>query len=126
MSFTTGESSIIELAKRVHCRGYDVASLLLFGRGATMRHPKGVDMRELHGDGTYELTQPREGIIGSAATYGRVSTEDQADGTSLETQTAECVALAEANGYQVPLDYRIRDEYTGATMQRPGLDRLRQ
>ena len=34
--------------------------------------------------------------------------------------------VGEANGYQVPFDYRIRDECTGATMQRPGLDRLRQ
>ena len=91
-----------------------------------MRHTRGVDMRDLNNTGTYELTQPREGIIESAATYGRVSTEDQADGTSLDTQTDECAALAETNGYQVPLDYRIRDEYTGATMQRPGLDRLRQ
>ena len=84
-------------------------------------------MRELHSNGTNELTHPRDPILGSAATYSRVSTEDQAEhGTSLDTQTAECVALAETNGCQVPLDYRIRDEYTGATMQRPGLDRLRQ
>ena len=83
-------------------------------------------MRDPNSKGTYELAQPKEDIIGSAATYGRVSTEDQADGTSLDTQTDESVVLAESNGYQVPPDYRIRDEYTGATMQRPGLDRLRQ
>ena len=77
-------------------------------------------MRDHNNNGTRDLTQLSEGIKGSAATYSRVSTEDQADGTSLDTQTDGSVALAEANGYQVPLDYRIADECTGATIQRPG------
>ncbi len=61
-----------------------------------------------------------------AATYSRVSTEDQGErGTSLETQEAACVTLAQANGYNVPLEYRIREEFTGATLDRPVLQRLR-
>ena len=75
-------------------------------------------LRDPKRNGTYELTQTREGTIGLAATYGRVSTEDQAEGTSLDTQTAECVTLAEANGYQVPLDYRIRDRLRELAQER--------
>ena len=62
-----------------------------------------------------------------AAVLSRVSTEEQGErGTSLETQEVACVTLAQTNGYNVPLEYRIREEFTGATLDRPGLQRLRQ
>ncbi|MBM3949697.1 MAG: hypothetical protein FJ312_10775 [SAR202 cluster bacterium] len=63
-----------------------------------------------------------------AATYSRVSTDDQAgpDKTSLDTQEKACEALAERSGYVVPKEFRIRDDFTGATLNRPSLRRLRQ
>ena len=61
-----------------------------------------------------------------AAAYSRVSTEDQGQrGTSLDTQEAAEVALAKSRDFGVPQQYRIREEYTGATLNRPGLDTLR-
>ena len=61
-----------------------------------------------------------------AATYARVSTEDQADfGTSLESQTNACVELAERAGYSAPDGLRLVDSASGATVDRPQLERLR-
>ena len=62
-----------------------------------------------------------------AATYSRVSTEDQGErGTSLETQAAACLSLLTGKGYTVPPEYRILEEFSGATLERTGLKLLRQ
>ncbi len=59
-----------------------------------------------------------------AAIYSRVSTEDQAiEGTSLDSQTAACKRYAESNGYRVLSE--LREERSGATLNRPRLDDLR-
>ena len=57
--------------------------------------------------------------------YSRVSTDAQErDGTSLDTQERACVEHAGANGWHV-VD-RIRDTASGFTLDRPGIERLRQ
>ena len=69
------------------------------------------------------MRQPcRNGGQPQAATYSRVSTEDQGErGTSLETQDAACLSLLTVKGYTVPPEYRILEEFTGATLERTGM-----
>ena len=59
-----------------------------------------------------------------AGLYLRVSTEQQAQGTSLGIQEADCRAEAERRGYQVVEEAVVRESYSGAYMQRPGLSQL--
>ena len=66
---------------------------------------------------------PSSGPI--AATYSRVSTSGQEDGTSLETQLALCRELAESKGFVVPEEFTYREIWSGADMERPELTRLR-
>lgn len=59
-----------------------------------------------------------------AVIYARVSTDDQAEkGYSLPTQLEAGRKLAAANGYAIPAE--VTDDSSGATLDRPGLDRLR-
>ena len=60
-----------------------------------------------------------------AATYSRVSTSGQEDGTSLETQLALCRELAESKGFVVPEEFTYREIWSGADIERPELTRLR-
>jgi len=61
------------------------------------------------------------------AIYLRVSTSDQADhGFSLPTQREACLWLAEAHGYRVDSIHIFSDDYTGTSMNRPHLRRLRE
>ncbi len=61
-----------------------------------------------------------------AAIYCRVSTEDQErEGTSLQSQLEACEKLAEEKGYEVEEQYIIREVYSGLTLDRPDLTRLR-
>ena len=60
-----------------------------------------------------------------AAIVTRVSTGQQEDGTSLETQLVSCEAEAERLGYQVHPDYVFREVWTGADIDRPGLSEVR-
>jgi site-specific DNA recombinase len=61
-----------------------------------------------------------------AAIYARVSTTDQADkGYSLETQIDACQRLAGREGYTVPESHIFVDDYTGTTLKRPALTKLR-
>jgi len=61
-----------------------------------------------------------------AALYARVSTEDQErEGTSLGTQEEACRKYAEEHDYRVDDDYVIREVYSGLTLDRPQLERLR-
>ena len=59
-----------------------------------------------------------------AGIYLRVSTEQQAQGGSLGIQEAKCRAEAACLGYQVVEDAVVREHYSGAYMQRPGLSQL--
>jgi site-specific DNA recombinase len=62
-----------------------------------------------------------------AAIYARVSTTDQADkGYSLPTQIEACLAWADREGYAVPESHRYVDDFTGTSLNRPGLKRLRE
>lgn len=58
-----------------------------------------------------------------AAIYIRVSTEDQVDGTSLETQTKDCQAYAAKNGWAVVGVY-ADEGLSGRRDDRPALQRL--
>ena len=59
-----------------------------------------------------------------AATYSRVSTDLQEREQTIESQVEALRKYAQEKGYQLVAEYR--DEgYSGAVMERPGLDRLR-
>ena len=61
-----------------------------------------------------------------AAIYTRVSTEDQAsEGLSLETQVEECVEKCLEHGFDAPEGYRILEQASGASLDRPGLEKVR-
>lgn len=55
--------------------------------------------------------------------YARVSTDEQAKGYSLSTQLDAIRAYAQQRGYE--LTEVFQDDYTGASLDRPELDRLR-
>ncbi len=58
-----------------------------------------------------------------AAIYTRVSSEEQVDGTSLETQEERCLAYCVSKGWQVTEVYTDAG-VSGAKASRPSLDRL--
>ena len=58
-----------------------------------------------------------------AAIYCRVSTDEQAKGYSLKTQVEACQAYAKERGYKVTATFS--DDYTGAAIDRPELNKLR-
>src|SRR3954447_14927868 len=58
--------------------------------------------------------------------YVRVSTQRQAQAQNIEQQLERLQAHARQQGWAVPLENVFRDDgYSGATLKRPGLDRLR-
>jgi site-specific DNA recombinase len=59
-----------------------------------------------------------------AVIYTRVSTDEQATGYSLPTQLSECRKYAEMKGYKLTAEFK--DDYTGASIDRPGLNHLRE
>jgi site-specific DNA recombinase len=59
-----------------------------------------------------------------AAIYARVSTDEQAKGYSLKTQIEACEKFAASKGYQVVEVFS--EDYSGAMMDRPELDHLRE
>lgn len=62
-----------------------------------------------------------------AAIYCRVSTEDQErEGTSLQSQLQFCLKKAHELGYDAPEEFTILETYSGLTLDRPKLPRLRQ
>jgi len=61
-----------------------------------------------------------------AAIYCRVSTEDQErEGTSIQSQLDACKKMAKEKGYEVENEYTIREVYSGLTLDRPDLAKLR-
>ena len=60
------------------------------------------------------------------AIYARVSSERQKEEKTIESQTFELKEFAQAQNYVVPESWVFEDEgYSGATLARPGLERLR-
>jgi len=63
----------------------------------------------------------------TAALYCRVSTDNQeAEGTSLDSQLKACQDKAQALGYEISKDYTIRETYSGLSLDRPKLNQLRE
>lgn len=61
-----------------------------------------------------------------AAIYCRVSTTRQKEeGTSLDTQKLACLALAAKNNYEVPDNLIFTEDWSGARLDRPQLDAVR-
>lgn len=65
-------------------------------------------------------------MITTAAIYARVSSARQKEEHTIASQTEALRARADADGLDVPPDWVFEDEgYSGATLIRPGLERLR-
>src|SRR3954465_7932280 len=68
----------------------------------------------------------RRATMPIAAAYARVSTQRQTDSQSIESQLERLRAHAHAQHWELPADSVFRDDgYSGASLQRPGLDHLR-
>src|SRR3954463_6718982 len=60
------------------------------------------------------------------ALYVRVSTQRQAQAQTVEQQVERLAGHARQQGWDVPPDQIVRDDgHSGASLRRPGLDRLR-
>ncbi|NRP75806.1 Transposon Tn3 resolvase [Ensifer psoraleae] len=61
-----------------------------------------------------------------AAIYARVSSDQQKEENTIASQTAALVEFARAQGFSVPDEWVIEDDgFSGASLERPGLERLR-
>src|SRR5215813_13378960 len=61
-----------------------------------------------------------------AAIYARVSSEQQREENTIASQTAALTEFAQSHDLEVPKDWVFEDEgYSGATLERPGLERVR-
>ena len=61
-----------------------------------------------------------------AAIYARVSSEQQREAHTIASQTAALIELARTLDLEVPKAWIFEDEgYSGATLERPGLERVR-
>ncbi|WP_095081544.1 recombinase family protein [Mesorhizobium sophorae] len=64
--------------------------------------------------------------MGCAAIYARVSSDQQKEDNTIASQTAALVAFAREQGFSVPDEWIIEDAgFSGASLLRPGLERLR-
>src|ERR671919_608346 len=62
----------------------------------------------------------------SAALYARVSSDKQKEENTIASQTAALIEFAREHGYSVPDAWIFEDEgYSGASLVRPGLERVR-
>ena len=60
------------------------------------------------------------------AIYARVSSEQQREANSIASQTASLIEFAQAHDLEVPEERIFEDDgYSGATPERPGLERVR-
>jgi hypothetical protein len=61
-----------------------------------------------------------------AAIYARVSSEQQPEENTIASQTASLIEFAKGHDLEVPEEWVFEDEgYSGATLERPGLERVR-
>jgi site-specific DNA recombinase len=61
-----------------------------------------------------------------AAIYARVSSEQQREEKTIASQTAALIEFAKTRNLEVPKEWVFEDEgYSGATLERPGLERVR-
>lgn len=61
-----------------------------------------------------------------AAIYARVSSEQQREENTIASQTASLIEFAKKHDLEVPQEWVFEDEgYSGATLERPGLERVR-
>ena len=60
------------------------------------------------------------------AIYARVSSEQQREENTIASQTASLIEFAKGHNLEVPEEWVFEDEgYSGATLERPGLERVR-
>ena len=60
------------------------------------------------------------------AIYARVSSEQQREENTIASQTASLIEFAKVHDLEVPNEWVFEDEgYSGATLERPGLERVR-
>ena len=61
-----------------------------------------------------------------AAIYARVSSNQQKEQQTIQSQTAALVEYAKTHGYMIPSAWQFQDDgYSGATLVRPGLEAIR-
>jgi site-specific DNA recombinase len=61
-----------------------------------------------------------------AAIYARVSSEQQREANTIASQTASLIEFAQGHDLEVPKEWILEDDgYSGATLERPGLERVR-
>jgi site-specific DNA recombinase len=61
-----------------------------------------------------------------AAIYARVSSEQQREANTIASQTAALIEFAQRHDLEVPKEWVFEDDgYSGATLERPGLERVR-
>ncbi len=78
------------------------------------------------GDDDGRSTAPASGNMTFAAMYARVSTEKQERQETIVSQLDALTRAAQEQGFDVPPDLVFVDDgYSGARLDRPGLDRLR-
>jgi site-specific DNA recombinase len=64
--------------------------------------------------------------VRAAGIYARVSSDRQKEEGTIASQTAALIEYGQSAGYTVPNEWIFQDEgYSGATLVRPGLERLR-
>src|SRR2546425_752519 len=62
----------------------------------------------------------------TAAIYARVSSDRQKEQHTIASQTAALLDYAQAHQYTIPPEWKFQDEgYSGSTLVRPALERLR-
>src|ERR1700733_13020706 len=60
------------------------------------------------------------------AIYARVSSEQQREANTISSQTASLIEFAQEHDLEVPKQWVFEDDgYSGATLERPGLERIR-
>src|SRR5450755_3754739 len=61
-----------------------------------------------------------------AAIYARVSSEQQREANTIASQTAALIEFAQGHDLEVPKEWVFEDDgFSGATLERPGLERVR-
>src|ERR1035437_7501659 len=61
-----------------------------------------------------------------AAIYARVSSDQQREANTIASQTSALIEFAQGHDLEVPGEWVFEDDgYTGATLERPGLERVR-